>query len=313
MRHAGPSRLTRFAWSPDVQSRQIPIVRPRSQQHLDELSRSPTPILLQGVPELCWSTMPIDLEDVIARAGDAEVEFRQSTTRLHPDLRTHLPWELRRAPLRKVLHDILSGETNGGTMFMAGQILIQKGGKITAGFEQVVSDRLIPAFIPRDRFVRSNFWVSRGRLRSWLHHDYVPGPNLNLQLRGGKQVMLFAPEELARMYPYPVDNLDRFNFSQVDVEAPDLDRFSRFAEALMWVGELREGDALLLPAYWFHSLAHSDGVNVNLNFWWRSGERLDAVTAMRLRTGQMQYLNEEKPPEKSDLLRRLDEILLQEV
>jgi len=295
-----------------VQSRPIPIVRPRNETHLAELCTSPTPMLLQGVPELCWPTPPMDLETVAARAGHAVVDYRKSTSYLHPDLHTDLPWELRRAPLREVLDDLLTNADPNRSVFIGGTILIQTGGKVSPGFEDLVSDALVPSFIPRDLFVRSNLWVSRGRLRSWLHHDYVPGPNLNLQLKGGKEAILYAPQDFQRLYPYPVDNVDRFNFSQVDVDAPDYERFAEFMHAERWEGELREGDALLLPAYWFHSFKHSNDVNVNLNFWWRSGQRFDAVTTMHLRTLQMRIVNEEKPPDRSVLLRRLDEVLLKE-
>jgi hypothetical protein len=59
--------------------------------------------------------------------------------------------------------------------------------------------------------------------------------------------------------------------SLVDFEAPDLQRFPRFAQA--WeAGEqavLEPGDAIFIPSMWFHHIEALEPVNLLVNAWWR--------------------------------------------
>ncbi|MFX8258165.1 cupin-like domain-containing protein, partial [Acinetobacter baumannii] len=59
--------------------------------------------------------------------------------------------------------------------------------------------------------------------------------------------------------------------SLVDLAAPDLARFPRFAEALphAQVVTLEPGDALFIPSQWWHGVEGLDPINALVNFWWR--------------------------------------------
>ena len=81
----------------------------------------------------------------------------------------------------------------------------------------------------------------------------------------------------------PVENLDvgPLDFtlagqpiSLVDADAPDLERFPRFAEALdaAQSAELGPGDALYIPSLWWHAVASLDELGAMINFWWRDAE-----------------------------------------
>lgn len=57
----------------------------------------------------------------------------------------------------------------------------------------------------------------------------------------------------------------------MDIAAPDLLRFPRYAQALehALVAELVPGDALFIPSMWLHHVEALESFNVLVNFWWR--------------------------------------------
>ena len=61
----------------------------------------------------------------------------------------------------------------------------------------------------------------------------------------------------------------------VDLRAPDLDCYPRFAEALAQaeLAELEPGDVLLYPALWWHNVEALDAFNVMINYWWNAVPR----------------------------------------
>ncbi len=113
-------------------------------------------------------------------------------------------------------------------------------------------------------------WFSAAGVRTWLHYDNNACHNLNAQIRGAKRCWLFPPRSLAGFYPFELDaRLPAHNCSKVNVEAPDPARFPEFGGAECLEGELREGDLLFIPAFWFHTFLHTGAFNANVNFWWR--------------------------------------------
>ncbi|WP_116091281.1 cupin-like domain-containing protein [Sphingomonas crusticola] len=96
-------------------------------------------------------------------------------------------------------------------------------------------------------------------------------PNLAVCVAGRRRFTLFPPEQVANLYLGPLDNtLAGPPNSMVDPDAPDLERYPRFAEALAQaqVAELAPGDALFIPAIWWHHVRAFDRLNVLVNYWW---------------------------------------------
>jgi hypothetical protein len=69
----------------------------------------------------------------------------------------------------------------------------------------------------------------------------------------------------------------------VDFDAPDLDRYPRFADAMKAAitVELEPGDAVYIPYLWWHHVRALDRFNVLVNYWWAppapaAGRPLDA-------------------------------------
>jgi hypothetical protein len=117
---------------------------------------------------------------------------------------------------------------------------------------------LLPRIGPR-------LWLG-GPVKTQIHNDR--DHNLACVIAGRRRFLLFPPEEVASLYIGPIDNPPPLSI--VDVEAPDLERFPRFAQALRTaqVAELSPGDALFIPRHWWHHVTSLDAYNAMVNYWW---------------------------------------------
>lgn len=122
-----------------------------------------------------------------------------------------------------------------------------------------------------DRHMLVSLWLGN-RTRTAAHWDLPQ--NLACVLHGRRRFMLFPPEQLPNLYVGPIDfTLAGQPTSLVDVWAPDLDRFPKFAEAqaAAEIVELAPGDALYLPSLWWHAVRGEDELGAMVNYWWRDG------------------------------------------
>ena len=102
------------------------------------------------------------------------------------------------------------------------------------------------------------------------HYDMAD--NIAVVVAGRRRFTLFPPEQTANLYVGPLDfTLAGQPISMVRLEAPDHDRYPRFAEAVKHglSAELGPGDALYIPTAWWHHVRSLDGLNVLVNYWWR--------------------------------------------
>jgi hypothetical protein len=100
----------------------------------------------------------------------------------------------------------------------------------------------------------ANLWLGPAGHVEPLHYDPMDG--VLMQLRGAKRVRLLAPGQSANLYPFPlVGGALRPWFSQAYLDAPG-PAFPRLAEAARNAVELTlgEGEALYIPAGWWHEV-----------------------------------------------------------
>lgn len=111
------------------------------------------------------------------------------------------------------------------------------------------------------------FWIGSGRQKVALHND--PHRNVIAVVAGRKRVILAPPEELPNLYPAPFDHqLGGVTCSQVDVYAPDFEKYPRFRDAAkkIRIAVLEPGEFLYMPPLWWHAV-ESDTFNVGINCW----------------------------------------------
>jgi hypothetical protein len=117
-----------------------------------------------------------------------------------------------------------------------------------------------------------SLWLGN-RTRTAAHWDLPQ--NLACVVAGRRRFTLFPTEQVANLYVGPLDfTLAGQPISLVDIDAPDLERHPRFAEALQaaQTAELGPGDALYMPSLWWHAVASLDELGAMINFWWRDAE-----------------------------------------
>ncbi|NJB81120.1 cupin-like domain-containing protein [Xanthomonas arboricola] len=115
----------------------------------------------------------------------------------------------------------------------------------------------------------ASIWIGN-RTRIAAHQD-LPD-NLACVVAGRRRFTLFPPQQLANLYIGPLDLTPAGQpVSLVDIAAPDLQHFPRYAQALehALVAELEPGDALFIPSMWWHHVEALTPFNVLVNFWWR--------------------------------------------
>ena len=132
--------------------------------------------------------------------------------------------------------------------------------------------------------------------RLWIGNEAVVAAhydtsfNIACVVAGRRRFTLFPPDQLANLYVGPLDRTFAGPpTSMVDPEAPDLERYPRFADAqrAMLVADLYPGDAIVIPPLWWHHVRAHDRLNVLVNYWWdhRSGAAflalIHAVMAVR--------------------------------
>jgi lysine-specific demethylase 8 len=145
-------------------------------------------------------------------------------------------------------------------------------------------DVQIPEIVPEARIYTVWAWFSGRGVRTWLHYDNNGCHNVNAQLCGRKQCLLFEPTHVERLYFFePGGANPAHNCSAVDVDAPDPRRFPLFADAEAWRASLEAGDLLFIPAWWPHAFFHDGEFNANVNFWWTPEEPRHHAIAVRQR------------------------------
>lgn len=126
------------------------------------------------------------------------------------------------------------------------------------------------------REVPPNIWIGN-RVKISCHFD--TSKNIACNVAGRRRFTLFPPEEIGSLYVGPIDLTPAGQpISLVDVNHPDFERFPRFKTALRSarVADLEPGDAIYMPAMWWHHVESLDDVNVLINYWWNNNAQVDS-------------------------------------
>ncbi|KAF1708231.1 cupin-like domain-containing protein [Pseudoxanthomonas sacheonensis] len=115
-----------------------------------------------------------------------------------------------------------------------------------------------------------SIWVGN-RVTASCHYD-APN-NIACCTVGRRRFTLFPPEQIANLYPGPLEPTPGGQaVSVVDFAAPDFERYPHFRDALArgQSALLEPGDAIFIPSMWWHHVQALDAFNVLVNYWWSS-------------------------------------------
>lgn len=142
--------------------------------------------------------------------------------------------------------------------------------------QSIPASDVLPGFADKNRIgliddgIFPRLWFGN-KLRVAAHYDLME--NVGIVVAGRRRFTLFPPDQVSNLYMGPLDNTPAGTpISLVDLAAPDLDRFPRFAQAARHaqVAELAPGDAIYIPFHWWHAVDSLDPVNLFANYWWIS-------------------------------------------
>jgi Cupin-like domain len=129
---------------------------------------------------------------------------------------------------------------------------------------------------------------SKTEPRIWIGNDsrvaphYDESDNIACVVAGRRRFILFPTEQIDNLYVGPIDRtIAGQPISMVDLEAPDYERFPKFREAERHavVADLEPGDAIYIPALWWHAVQATGEINALVNYWW-TDHPLDAGSPM---------------------------------
>ncbi|HYO70294.1 MAG TPA: cupin-like domain-containing protein [Archangium sp.] len=120
-----------------------------------------------------------------------------------------------------------------------------------------------PPFFRPEAFIRPKLWLGPAGTVSHVHRDLID--NFLAQVWGRKHLRLFSPDQSRFLYPRRVDGNPFYEASDVDVSAPDLEKFPELRHSRPVDCELRPGEMLYLPAGWWHYVRSLD-TSLSVNF-----------------------------------------------
>jgi hypothetical protein len=95
--------------------------------------------------------------------------------------------------------------------------------------------------------------------------------NIACVAAGRRRFTLFPPEQIRNLYLGPLlDAPGGVPVTSANLWDPDFERHPRFAEALASASEatLEPGDAIFIPALWWHAVESLAPLNILVNYWW---------------------------------------------
>jgi hypothetical protein len=114
----------------------------------------------------------------------------------------------------------------------------------------------------------NNIWIGN-QLSVAAHFDGLN--NVACIGAGRRKFTLFPPDQIDNLYIGPLDFTPSGQaISLVDFAQPDFAKYPRFKQALAHaqVAELGPGDAVYIPAMWWHHIKSLGSFNVLINYWW---------------------------------------------
>ncbi|XP_039250544.2 tRNA wybutosine-synthesizing protein 5-like [Styela clava] len=193
-----------------------------------------------------------NFEYLLSRVADNEVNVRGRTN--CQEYKVGKNYTLRKTTFREYIQDLQKCSARGSSSYMAVQ-------NIAKVFPQLSNECVLPAYI---RKVHNGpfMWIAQKGHYEFCHFD--PDEGMLMIIEGRKRVKLYKSSDLDELYPNPLGSKGKTIQSQVDCEKPDLEKYSRFRNATCFECVLNSGDALYIPAFWWHQVT-SETISVSIN------------------------------------------------
>lgn len=220
--------------------------------------RASRPVVLRCEPAALALANIFSLDRIAAEQGAVIVPVQRSRTRMFAGK----DGDGDQGAIEMSLRDLV--EHVRGTCPHAGWLYLQEL-SISAFLPWLAGAIALPDILAGDVKTDVRLWIGPASCATVLHHDR--SDNLLMQLDGRKHITLFDPYQSRYLYAYPADSphhhMSRISFAN----GVDLEQFPLFARTASLCTALGPGDALFIPAYWWH-LIESESATVSINAWW---------------------------------------------
>mmetsp|Transcript_47915 Transcript_47915/g.112653 ORF Transcript_47915/g.112653 Transcript_47915/m.112653 type:complete len:228 (-) Transcript_47915:117-800(-) len=139
------------------------------------------------------------------------------------------------------------------------------GEQIKRGAEGTSKSVYCVVYLSADRYI----WMGAGGETSPAHYDYYD--NVYAVVKGAKRFTLAPLSSSPYLYPHqPGEGHAGYDTLQlkVDLHNPDADRFPLVKKAQIFEVVVHEGDALFIPAFWWHRVESlSDDTTIAISYW----------------------------------------------
>jgi len=238
---------------------------------IDNIKRGSEPAILKGVAS-CWSSTSLDahglMDHLVAIASGLPISHFALDPAHHgrffyDEGYTSFNYRQEQAPIADFFARLRREADNPApTALFAGSLALP------AYFPGFADIDHINSFIPASDFLQS-MWIGNQTLTA-PHYDNVE--NIACVVAGRRRFTLFPIDQFPNLSVGPLDLTPAGQpISLVDIRAPDFDRFPRYreAQANALTATLEPGDAIYIPAMWWHGVESLDPFNVMVNTWWR--------------------------------------------
>lgn len=234
----------------------------------NEIMPSGQPVVLRGIVKDWRVTQAAkrgaaDLASLLeAAAGSATIEVMSGEADIqgrffYDEAMTGFNFRQDKMMFKDFIREVMNIE-DGASLYMGSHPLAD----VMPSLSKDCPMRLVPEGTPPRIWIGTNSVVS-------THYDM--SFNVACVLSGTRRFTLFPPSQIANLYPGPIENnMAGPQVSLPNPEAPDLNKFPRFKDALQHgrQAELLPGDAIYIPALWWHHVRAIGTLNVLMNYWW---------------------------------------------
>lgn len=127
---------------------------------------------------------------------------------------------------------------------------------ITKYFPELVADIVVPPFFTLyDGSPAMFIYIGQNTFSQLHYHSH--GSATLCPVYGSKHVRLFPPDQTRLLYKYPWYSENR-NMSQTKSIEPETSEFPMFKEAQYVDLEIKAGEILFIPLFWWHAIQNKD-------------------------------------------------------
>ncbi len=142
------------------------------------------------------------------------------------------------------------------------------GAAVNEGLLPLAADLPVPPFLLGEDFAFAILSVGTSDNATSLHFDWGGPAKALIQVTGRKRVVLFPPSSAGALSVHSMfdpTGPKNVTTSRGDLRTPDFDAYPRMRELVGFQTELKPGDVLYWPSFWFHDITNvGEDANVSV-------------------------------------------------